>query len=519
MNFQGKSFIGSQRGDGKKSCGRGINPASGESLDPTYFSATPEEVETAVNLATEAFVIYRRKDGKEKAIFLRAIAENIEEKMEHLIARMPLETGLPEMRVRGEAARTIGQLRMFADLVEEGSWVDARIEHSELKREPLPKPDMRSMLLPLGPVVVFCASNFPLAYSVAGGDVASALASGCPVIVKAHSSHPGVAEIVGTAVREAVVSCGLPEGVFSLLYGSGKDIGQILVKHPEVKAVGFTGSQKGGRNLMDLAAARPEPIPVYAEMSAVNPLFLLPSAFENGVNLAEQFYASLTMGAGQFCTNPGLVFLFREGSDKFIQRLSELVNGGETMTMLNQGIFDAYQAGEEDLIHHKKVKVLANNKNGDIACGASLFGIDIEAFLAENFTEEVFGPSSLLVFCSSVDDFIGGLEKLGGQLTASIHLNGNELEDCQKVLQMMERKAGRLIYNGFPTGLEVCHATVHGGPYPATSDGRTTSVGSLAIHRFTRLIAYQDFPDIALPAELQESNPLAIRRLVDGKII
>ena len=520
MNFQGTSFIGAKRGKGKKTCVSAVNPVDGSTLEPSYISATQEEVEEAISIARDAFVIYGKKSGKEKSQFLCAIANNIEGRIEDLVARMPLETGLPEARVRGEAARTIGQLKMFATLIEKGDWVDARLEHAIPEREPLPKPDMRSMNIPLGPVVVFCASNFPLAYSVAGGDVVSALAAGCPVIVKAHSSHPGVAEIVASAVRDAVVSCDLPEGVFSLLYGPGREIGQLLVKHPEIKAVGFTGSQAGGRNLMDIAASRPEPIPVYAEMSAVNPLFIFSSALqEKAEALAAQFYGALTLGAGQFCTNPGLVFLPREGSETFVKELCKLAASGEKMTMLNSTIFKAYQSGRKIFAEDSNIENLVATESSERKCSTNIFGIDISDFLSGNYSEEIFGPASLLVFCSSQEDFISGLRKLGGQLTASVHAGKDDISSSEKIIEVMKIKVGRLIFNGFPTGLEVCHATVHGGPYPATSDGRATSVGSLAIYRFTRLVAYQDFPDGLLPPELQESNPLDIRRLVDGELL
>ncbi|MBT8044324.1 MAG: aldehyde dehydrogenase family protein, partial [Verrucomicrobiae bacterium] len=297
MTLQGTSIIGAGRGKGSDSAGKSINPATNEALEPDYVAATGEELELAVSLADQAFKSYRHTSGADKAQFLRAIAENIEASIEDLVARMPQETGLPEMRVRGEAGRTCGQLRMFANLVEEGSWVDARIDRAQPDREPLPKVETRSMLRPLGPVAVFAASNFPLAFSTAGGDTASALAAGCPVIVKAHSSHSGTAEIVGLAIQKAVADCGLAEGVFSLVYGSGRTIGQALVKHPAIKAVGFTGSYGGGRALMDLAAARPEPIPVYAEMSAINPVVILPEiAAEKGEALAEGLFGSLTLG-------------------------------------------------------------------------------------------------------------------------------------------------------------------------------------------------------------------------------
>ena len=344
MDLQGTSFIGAGRGSGGAGESRAVNPVSGEEMEPAYLAEGEESVEAVCSLAAAAFVDFRERSGAEKAGFLRAIADEVDALEEEIVSRMTRETGLPEGRCRMEKGRTCGQLRLFAILLEEGSWVDARIDHADPDRAPVAKPDCRSMWRPMGPVVVFCASNFPLAYSVAGGDTASALASGCPVIVKAHGSHPGTAEIVATAVRIAVEKCGMHEGVFSMLYGSGRTIGQSLVRHSVVRAVGFTGSRNGGRALMDAAAARPEPIPVWAEMSAINPVFVLPGALrERGDAIAEGFVGSLTLGVGQFCTNPGLLIAGGEGRSQFAERIASLAGEAAPAAMLHKGIAEAYQ--------------------------------------------------------------------------------------------------------------------------------------------------------------------------------
>ncbi len=516
MELQGTSIIGQHRGQGSESAGKSINPVSNETLEPDYLAATHEELETAVRLAAEAFTTYRNTPGVKKAGFLRAIATNIEASIEDLVVRMPLETGLPEMRVRGEAGRTCGQLRMFAALVEEGSWVDARIDRAQPDRQPLPKVDTRSMLRPLGPVVVFAASNFPLAFSTAGGDTASALAAGCPVIVKAHSSHSGTAELVGLAIRKAVADCALPAGVFSLLYGSGRTVGQGLVRHPSIKAVGFTGSYAGGRAIMDLAAARPEPIPVYAEMSAINPVVILPeAAAAHGDSLAEGLMGSLTLGVGQFCTNPGLVLIHADAAGQVTRKLSELVAGSSSATMLNSGIGNAYRAGLDRLKSHAQVRTLAEGACAGQANQAvpTLFQTTAADFLsAGDLAEEVFGPATLIVTYVGDAELARLLGSLSGQLTASVHGTDSELAGQSGLVQWLEDRAGRLVFNGFPTGVEVCASMVHGGPFPATSDGRSTSVGTMAIDRFTRAVCYQDCPDVLLPEELREANPTGIRR-------
>ena len=518
--LSGTSIIGSRRGAENGGTLQGFNPATGEDLPPVYHAASSGEVDEAAQLAHAAFAIYSQTPGTERARFLRSIAENIEALGDELIMRANAETGLAEVRLRTETARTCNQLRLFADLVEEGSWVDARIDRGDRDRKPLPKPDVRSMLRPLGPVVVFGASNFPLAFSVAGGDTASALAAGNPVIVKAHHAHPGTSELVGLAVSDAVRSCELPKGTFSLLYGSGNEVGTALVKHPLIKAGGFTGSRAGGRALFDAASSRPEPIPFYAEMSSVNPVVILPGALrERSDQIAAGLHGSVTLGAGQFCTNPGLVFLAdNEDSEAFVKELGALIAGTAEQTMLTSAISSSYRKGVSARTAHTAVETVGVSEQF-AACGANaaLFKTTATDFLAHpELSDELFGPSTLAVIYT--DQLMELLESLEGQLTITVHGSEDDLRSHQDLIRLSERKAGRLVFNSFPTGVEVCHAMVHGGPYPATSDGRSTSVGTRAIFRFTRQLCFQDFPDSALPPELKHENPLNIWRMVDGQI-
>jgi NADP-dependent aldehyde dehydrogenase len=405
---------------------------------------------------------------------------------------------------------------MFADLVEEGSWVDARIERANPDRKPIPKVDLRSMLRPLGPVAVFCASNFPLAYSVAGGDTASALAVGCPVVVIAHASHPGMAEIVATAVIRAAQQTGMPDGVFSVLYGGGRTVGQAVVKHPVTQAVGFTGSRAGGTALMETAANRPQPIPVYAEMSSINPVVILPGALARGeAALAEAFFGSLTLGVGQFCTNPGLVFLPDDQGDEFLATLKTLVEAGTPGVMLNRTICDSYAAAKEAVAATDGVQTLARcaNEAGPGQGSPAVFVISLKDFLRHpGLQHEMFGPATLIVR-GAVEEITAMIPGMEGQLTASIHGTEDEFAAHPDLVQALQNRAGRLIFNGFPTGVEVCNSMVHGGPFPSTSDGRSTSVGTMAVYRFCRPVAWQSCPDAILPAELQEANPLGIRRM------
>lgn len=515
MTLLGTSFIGYSRSTGTEPFLRASQAGSGTALEPLFVSATADEVDQALALAAAAFPIFSNLSGKKRAEFLRAIATEIEVVVEDIVERGQLETALPEARLRGETGRTTGQLRLLANLIEEGSWVDARIDRAEPDRKPLPKPDIRSMLRPLGPVAVFCAGNFPLAYSIAGGDTASALAAGCPVIAIAHEGHPGVAEIVAGAVIRAAQQTGMPEGVFSMLFGGGRAVGQQVVKHPVTQAVGFTGSRAGGTALLEIANKRPQPIPVYAEMSSINPLVILPGALARGEEaLAEAFYGSLTLGVGQFCTNPGLVFLPEGKGDAFLNKLKSLVEAGAPGTMLNAGICANYAKSTAATAAIPGVETLARSIN---ECGPgqgapAVFVVSIADFLKNPALQhEMFGPATLIVR-GSVGDIESAILALEGQLTASLHATNEELGSHASLVQALQQRAGRLIFNGYPTGVEVCNSIVHGGPFPATSDGRSTSVGPTAILRFVRPVAWQSFPDAALPAELQDANPLGIRR-------
>jgi 2,5-dioxopentanoate dehydrogenase len=521
----GKSIIGWGSGTSAGKSFSATNPRTGERLPPDFFASGPDEISTAAGLAHDAFLTYSRTSGREKGKFLRTIAAKIESAADAIIERAEQETALPKTRLHGETARTCGQLRLFAQLVEEGSWVMARIDRADANRKPAPQPELRSMLHPLGPVVVFGASNFPLAFSVAGGDTASALASGNPVIVKAHPAHPGTSELVGQLLREGARECDLPEGVFSLLLDSGTEVGVALVKHPLVKAVGFTGSRKAGRALMDMAAARPEPIPVFAEMSSTNPVFILPGALhQNGDSISTGLHLSVMLGAGQFCTKPGIIFL-PQGNDAetFISRLQKLVLESGQFNLLTDGIRRAYQSATTRRKTEKGVKQLAAippSANGqETGVNAALFETDVQSFLENpELAAEVFGPTTLVVRHSSRAEMLEVARNLEGHLTATIHGTEEDLREFGDLLAILKNKVGRLVCNGFPTGVEVSHAMVHGGPYPATSDGRSTSVGSQAIFRFCRPVCYQGFAEVALPDELKDSNPLHIWRMVDGEM-
>lgn len=499
------------------------NPSSGEDNPFSFYKATKQEADLAAEKAAAAFQLYYKKTGEEKATFLDAIAAEILEAGGALIETCHQETGLPQERLIGERGRTVNQLKMFADLLREGSWVDARIETAIPDRTPVPKPDLRFMHIAIGPVVVFGASNFPLAFSVAGGDTASALAAGCPVIVKAHGAHPATSAIVGKAIQTAAKKTGMPDGVFSLLFGDGQTTGIQLVKHPAIKAVGFTGSYKAGKALFDAAAARPEPIPVYAEMGSTNPVFILPEAMkERGRQIASGYAASVTMGVGQFCTNPGMLFYQQDEQPTFKDWLKESFENTSGAVMLTPAIADAYVRGVNKQSGVKGVVVLAkgnssNNESGNTATPFLSF-TDSNTFNSNlDLSEEVFGPASLAVATNSKKDMLDIARNLSGHLTATVHGTESELAQYGELIRLLEQKVGRVVINGFPTGVEVCAAMVHGGPFPATTDSRSTSVGTAAIYRFTRPVSYQQMPQPLLPAELRNNNSLQILRLVNGK--
>jgi NADP-dependent aldehyde dehydrogenase len=520
MTINGYSVIGFSTGTAQADSFAATDPATGNTLPGRFYSASAQEVSKAAELAGAAFSSFSIAAPVKRAEFLDCAARKIEGAAEILVPRVMAETALPEMRVRGELGRTTGQLRLFAELLREGSWVDARIERALPDRQPLPKPDVRSLMEPLGPVTVFCASNFPLAFSVAGGDTASAFAAGCPVLVSAHHAHPGTAELVGHCLVEAVKECGLPEGVFSLLQGPGRTVGAQLVADPHVKAVGFTGSRTGGQALMKIAASRPEPIPVYAEMSSINPSVFLPGAVEERAEeLAQGLTGSLCLGVGQFCTNPGLVFLEKgRGATEFFEALQAILQQVSPAVMLTEGIWKSYGDGVTGKSGQDGVKSLfIGEASGGCEAVPAVFVVEVQTFLEnEILQEETFGPSTLLVTYEDKSQLLEALRSLEGQLTGSIHASDRDMPLDSDIVETLKSKVGRLLFNQYPTGVEVCHAMVHGGPYPSTSDGRSTSVGTMAIFRFCRPICYQNFPEEALPEALKNENPLGVWRLVDG---
>jgi len=525
MTLHGHSLIAGDPTAGNSGTTYGINPATNEQLEPAYTLISDDQLRTATEAAADAFDSFSALAPEQHARFLDAIAENIEAIGEELIERASTETGLGMDRLRGERARTVGQLRLFAEVVRQGDFRGVRIDPAMPDRAPLPRADIRQRQIPLGPVAVFGASNFPLAFSVAGGDTASAFAAGCPVVVKAHNAHPGTAELVGQAIVKAVGDLSLHPGVFSLVYGSGASIGQSLVADPAIKAVGFTGSRAGGTALMRTAAARPEPIPVYAEMSSINPVYVFPGALNGGREdvevLARQYVASVTGSSGQLCTSPGLVFVpAGEAGDRFAAAVTGEITPLSGQTMLSGGIASAWHHGHDALEAAADVELLGRGQQGpgENAPAPAVFSSELDVFTGNPVLhEEIFGAASLVVRYKGVEDLIEATSRLDGQLTASLHVTEADYAAAAPLIPALERKVGRIIINGWPTGVEVGHAMVHGGPYPATSDSKTTSVGTLAIERFLRPVAYQNFPEQLRPAPLQDGNPWNVNRLIDGK--
>lgn len=521
MQITGKNIIGYNFSAAGNNSFQAANPASSTLLPEVFYNATNEELEAAAQKAAAAFEKYNQKTGEEKAAFLDAIADEIMALGDELLNRAMAESGLPAARLTGERGRTTGQLKMFAQLLREGSWVNASIDTAIPDRQPLPKPDLRRMMTAVGPVLVFGASNFPFAYSAAGGDTASALAAGCPVIVKAHPAHPGTDELVSQAISSAAKRVNMPEGVFGMVHCTNE--GAIkLVTDPAIKAIGFTGSRKGGMAIFNAAVNRPEPIPVYAEMSAVNPVIILPGAVAaNGAAIANGLAASVTLGVGQFCTNPGLVFMVEdENAQTFLQTLAAAIEKTAPATMLSKGICINYDTGVERLKSNGAVSVLSN---GTVAPSIDkteaipyVFTVQQNQFIADaSLSQEVFGPATTIVLCKNTDEIKQALQYIEGQLTATVHSAGDDAA-VSALMAVMKEKAGRLVFGGFPTGVEVCDAMVHGGPFPATTDGRTTSVGTAAIQRFVRPVSYQNFPQQLLPAALKDTNPLHILRQING---
>jgi NADP-dependent aldehyde dehydrogenase len=524
MVIQGKNIIGFAHSAIGEKTFHGFNPRAGATLEPAFFEAAPDEVESALELAAKAAVTLRALSAEKRAEFLQAVREEILALGDTLVERAAEESGLDTARLQGERDRTTNQLKLFADIVKEGSWVDARLDTALPERKPLPRPDIRRMLRPIGPVAVFGASNFPLAFSVAGGDTAAAWAAGNPVVVKGHPAHPGTSELVASAIVKAVKSQGLPEGTFSLLNGTSPEVSLAVVKHRETRAVAFTGSERAGRALFDAAVRRPQPIPVYAEMGSTNPLFVLPSALHGKAQtLAESLFKSVTLGVGQFCTCPGLVFgVDSEDFRSFVQKLVECVEQGAPGTMLNPGVAKGYAdrfrsaAGVTSVaVHQSAREAVTQRTEGQ----PGVIATDAATWLGnETLHEEIFGPATIVVRCASEAEAIKCAEKLAGTLTATIHGNADELAASGELIDLLSRKAGRVIFNGFPTGVEVGYAMHHGGPYPATTDEKFTSVGSAAILRFARPVCYQNFPEALLPVELRNANPRGILRNIDGRL-
>ncbi len=499
---------------------RAVDPSTGEQLDPAFAYGGSADVDRACAAACDAFGQYRALPVTRRAELLERIANNIEAIGDALVERAHAESGLPLARLTGERGRTTGQLRMFATLLRDGNLEIPRIDPARPDRTP-PRADIRQRAVPLGPVAVFGASNFPLAFSVAGGDTASALAAGCPVVVKSHDAHPGTSELVGRAISDAVAETQLPAGTFSLLFGHGPDLGTALVTDPRIRAVGFTGSRQGGLALVAAAQARPRPIPVYAEMSSTNPVFLLPGALaDRAGEIGTAFVGSLTLGAGQFCTNPGIVVAV-DGPDlhRFVDAATTAITASEPATMLTPGIADAYAQGVSTLSGHDGVEVLArgSDSGGPITCRPALLATDAERFVAEEaLQQEVFGSCCIVVRCQDMAQVHAVAEALEGQLTATVHTGTGDEREAATLLSALELLAGRVLFNGWPTGVEVGHAMVHGGPFPATSDSRTTSVGTRAVDRFLRPVSYQDVPSGLLPSAIADGNPDGLFRRIDG---
>ncbi|AKP50517.1 aldehyde dehydrogenase (NADP(+)) [Cyclobacterium amurskyense] len=479
------------------------------------------QIENSFQEAQEAFLILKQQGSKKRAAFLKEVASQIELLREDLIPLAAKESHLPEGRITGELGRTLGQINLFANLVEEGSWVEAVIDHSDSERKPAPKPDIRRMLRPLGPIVVFGASNFPLAFSTAGGDTISALASGCPVLYKAHPAHPETSRMVAKAISSAVSISGLPKGTFQHIEG-GIDTGQKLATHPLAKAVAFTGSFKGGKALFDACNKRKLPIPVYAEMGSVNPIFAMEAYLNENLLAAANAYAgSLVLGVGQFCTNPGLIFVPKAQEEAFSEQVVSQLKEVAGAPMLHEGICNTYHQALKNLAKSDKLEWLLTTEASQILTGnPSLAKVKASDWLNEEaFQEEVFGPFAIMVVYESPEELEQVAVRLNGQLTCTVWGESTELSANKGFLNLIEEKCGRLLFKGVPTGVEVGHAMQHGGPFPSTTDSRSTSVGSHAITRFARPVAFQDMPEALLPEELVEANPLGILRKVDGVFV
>ncbi|WP_437882565.1 aldehyde dehydrogenase (NADP(+)) [Pseudomonas sp. LRF_L74] len=518
MNICGKNYVAGRRSAEGRTIIHSYDASTGERLPYDFFQATPDEVDAAAVAAAAAYPRYRALPAGRRAEFLDAVADELDALDAEFVALVVRETALPTARIQGERGRTSGQMRLFANVLRRGDFYGARIDTALPERQPLPRVDLRQVRLGVGPVAVFGASNFPLAFSTAGGDTAAALAAGCPVVFKAHSGHMATAEYVADAIIRAAEKTGMPVGVFNMIYGAG--VGEALVKHPAIQAVGFTGSLRGGRALCDMAAARAQPIPVFAEMSSINPVLVLPEALkQRGEQVAGELAGSVVMGCGQFCTNPGLVIGIRSAPfSQFLDSLSARMADQVPQTMLNAGTLKSYAKGLAALHAHPGVKHLAGQNQEGSQARPQLFQADVSLLLNgdELLQEEVFGPTTVVIEVADKAELIEALHGLHGQLTATLIAEPADLAAFADLVPVLEQKAGRLLLNGYPTGVEVCDAMVHGGPYPATSDARGTSVGSLAIDRFLRPVCYQNYPDALLPDALKNANPLGIVRLLNG---
>jgi NADP-dependent aldehyde dehydrogenase len=518
-NILGHNFIGGTRSASGEPKLKSVDATTGEALPYSFYQATEAEVDAAVQAADAAFLEYRQLSPARRAEFLDAIADEIDQLGDDFVAIVCQETALPAGRIQGERGRTSGQMRLFAKVLRRGDFLGARIDLALPERKPLPRVDLRQYRIGVGPVAVFGASNFPLAFSTAGGDTASALAAGCPVVFKAHSGHMATADLVGEAIIRAAERTGMPKGVFNMIFGAG--VGEPLVKHPAIQAVGFTGSLSGGDALCKMAAERPQPIPVFAEMSSINPVVVLPEALAaRGDTIAKELAASVVMGCGQFCTNPGLVIGVRSPAfSAFLAQLQEQMGAQAPQTMLNAGGLRSYSKGVEHLLGHAGITHLAGKPQEGQQAQAQLFKADVSLLLNgdELLQEEVFGPATIVIEAADDAELKRALQSLRGQLTATLIGEISDLTQYQWLVPVLEQKVGRILVNGYPTGVEVCDAMVHGGPYPATSDSRGTSVGTLAIDRFLRPVCYQNYPDALLPEALRNANPLGLQRLVNGE--
>ncbi|HEY0208064.1 aldehyde dehydrogenase (NADP(+)) [Acerihabitans sp.] len=518
MQILGENFIHGERSRQNSVTLTSYDAFTGEALPYTFYQATEQEAVQACLAAEQAFAAYHGASAQARALFLDTIADELDALGDEFIHLTMRETALPEGRIRGERARTSGQMRLFAGVLRRGDCFGARIDSAQPDRAPLPRPDLRQIKRGIGPVAVFGASNFPLAFSTAGGDTAAALAAGCPVVMKAHNGHMATADCVASAIVRAARHTGMPAGVFNMIYGG--DIGQVLVRHPAIQAVGFTGSLKGGRALYDMAAARPDPIPVFAEMSSINPIILLPGALAvRGEKIARELTDSVIAGCGQFCTNPGMIIgITSPDFSAFLQMMRQNIRRSRPQTMLNRGVLASYEQGLAQLHRHEGITHLAGEPQRGGQAVPQLFQAQSDLLTTGDplLQEEIFGPVTIAVAVADRAGLARALAGLRGQLTATLMAETEDLHRFAPLVPLLERKAGRLLLNGYPTGVEVCDAMVHGGPWPATSDARGTSVGTLAIERFLRPVCYQDYPQALLPDALKNDNPLNLSRLVNG---